>query len=58
MAVVTRYGNTQRQRLGLHRAPSMRAESAPEAPEGAEGEENSIEAMVAGVKSRGVSRLN
>ncbi|KAI0705782.1 C3HC zinc finger-like-domain-containing protein [Cerioporus squamosus] len=53
MAVVSRYGNVQRQRLGLNRVPSGRQESIAEGEEGAEGETNSIEAMVAGVKSHG-----
>lgn len=49
MAVVSRYGNVQRQRLGVSRAPDGREEATEEMDEG-----NSVEAMVAGVKSRGV----
>ena len=55
VAVVSRYGNSQRQRLGLNRVPSGRPESIAEGTENVEGEANSIEAMVAGVKSHGVS---
>ncbi|KAI1797254.1 zf-C3HC-domain-containing protein [Ganoderma leucocontextum] len=50
MAVVSRYGNVQRQRLGLSRGANGREEGATE---DMEEEANSIEAMVAGVKSRG-----
>ncbi len=53
MAVVSRYGNVQRQRLGLSR---MTHEGEKGATEGMD-EGNSVEAMVAGVKSRGVCRL-
>ncbi len=57
MAVVSRYGNVQRQRLGLNRVPSGRPDSIAEGAESADGEPNSIEAMVADVKSHGVSAL-
>ncbi|TFK84267.1 zf-C3HC-domain-containing protein [Polyporus arcularius HHB13444] len=53
MAVVSRYGNVQRQRLGLNRVPSGRPDSIAEGAESADGETNSIEAMVADVKSHG-----
>lgn len=49
MAVVSRYGNVQRQRLGLSRESG--------AAEGVE-EGNSVETMVAGVKRRGVCRFS
>ena len=68
MAVVSRYGTVQRQRLGLSRATSVRGDGSGAGTgsagvdgtsgEGMDGEESSIEAMVAGVKSHGVSRLS
>ncbi|RPD75284.1 zf-C3HC-domain-containing protein [Lentinus tigrinus ALCF2SS1-7] len=53
IAVVSRYGTSQRQRLGLNRVPSGRPESIAEGAESVEGEADSIDAMVAGVKSHG-----
>ncbi|KAI0749439.1 C3HC zinc finger-like-domain-containing protein [Daedaleopsis nitida] len=53
MTIVLRYGNVQRQRLGLNRVQSGRPESVAETPEGVDEEADSIQAMVAGVKSRG-----
>ncbi|EJF64550.1 zf-C3HC-domain-containing protein [Dichomitus squalens LYAD-421 SS1] len=62
MAVVSRYGTVQRQRLGLSRASTVRGDSngdgspggnAGEGVGGVDDEESSIEAMVAGVKSHG-----
>ena len=66
MAVVSRCGTVQRQRLGLSRATSVRGDGSGVGSaraddalgEGMDGEESSIEAMVAGVKSHGVSRLS
>ena len=55
MTVVLRYGNVQRQRLGLNRMPSGRPESVAETGESVDDGASSIEAMVAGVKSHGVS---
>ena len=54
MAVVSRYGNVQRQRLGVSRAPDGREEGVVEGMD----EGNSVEAMVAGVKSRGVCQFS
>ncbi|KAI0710162.1 C3HC zinc finger-like-domain-containing protein [Earliella scabrosa] len=53
MTVVLRYGNVQRQRLGLNRMPSGRPESVAETGESVDDGASSIEAMVAGVKSHG-----
>ena len=57
-SVVMRYGAVQRQRLGLSRVQSAQVtgtEGAPVADEEVDMETNSIEAMVDGVKKRGVS---
>lgn len=56
LAVVLRYGMGQRQRMGLGRRPTQRPESSDAAndvgPESAE--VDGVDAMMAGVKSRGV----
>ncbi|KAI0787850.1 C3HC zinc finger-like-domain-containing protein [Fomes fomentarius] len=51
LTIVSRYGNVQRQRLGLKRVPSGRPESVAES--GVDDGASSIEAMVADVKSHG-----
>ncbi|KAI0775329.1 zf-C3HC-domain-containing protein [Trametes elegans] len=54
MAVVSRYGTLQRQRLGLNRVPSGRVtEGSPESSESGDAQSDSIDAMVAGVKTHG-----
>ncbi len=53
LTIVSRYGNVQRQRLGLNRVSSGRPESLAES--GVDDGASSIEAMVADVKSHGVS---
>ena len=57
LSMVLRYGAVQRQRLGLHRVQSLPAQDTLGAEESGEMETGSVEAMVAGVKKRGVDSL-